>query len=447
MGIVRKNFLIVTGMMAATFLLILGLLYYAMPIYYNQAKQQELKQTFLSIVKELDGQTEAEILSKIDQLDQSEPNLYLVLEDDTGLVLYPDAETEKVYVESDEYDQIGAWSEPINTKEGHLYSLQAEYAFQSLSDISQTLVTFYPFVLVLVFLLVSIVALVYSRLSNRRITAISEMTRQMQNLETGLSCQVEGQDEVARLAEDVNALYQHLLANMDELRRENERTQARRKQEADFVRMTSHELKTPIASMLGLVEGMLYNVGDFRNHDKYLQQCREILQEQSSLVQSVLDATTLDLGEQKDEEFDLAAVLKQHLMPSLQMAQLKELDLELDLEACPVRANQTFLLKAIKNIVDNAIRYTHHGGLVRILLKDQQLLVENQAENPLSPAELEQVFQPFYRPDYSRAKKDGGSGIGLYLVQQVLDKHGFAYRFEATGDRLMRFTIDFKQPE
>ena len=176
---------------------------------------------------------------------------------------------------------------------------------------------------------------------------------------------------MARLAEDVNALYQHLLANMDELKRENERTQARRKQEADFVRMTSHELKTPIASMLGLVEGMIYNVGDFRNHDKYLQQCREILQEQSSLVQSVLDATTLDLGEQKDEEFDLAAVLKQHLMPSLQMAQLKELDLQLVLEACPVRANQTFLLKAIKNIVDNAIRYTHDGGKVRILLKDQ----------------------------------------------------------------------------
>lgn len=50
---------------------------------------------------------------------------------------------------------------------------------------------------------------------------------------------------------------------MDELRRENERTQARRKQEADFVRMTSHELKTPIASMLGLVEGMLYNAGIF----------------------------------------------------------------------------------------------------------------------------------------------------------------------------------------
>ena len=102
MGIIRKNFLIVTGMMAATFLLILGLLYYAMPVYYNQAKQQELKQTYLSIVKELDGQTEAEILSKIEELDQSQPNLYLLLEDDAGQVLYPDAQTEKVYVESDE---------------------------------------------------------------------------------------------------------------------------------------------------------------------------------------------------------------------------------------------------------------------------------------------------------------------------------------------------------
>ena len=444
MGIVRKNFLIVTSMMVATFLLILGLLYFVMPVYYNQAKQQELKQSYLSIVKELNGQSEAEIRSKMSNLDQKEPNLYLLLEDAEGEILYPDAPIETVYIQNENYDQIGAWTEVITSREGQTFTLQGEYAFQSLSDISQTLVTFYPFVLVLVFLLVSVVALIYSRLSNRRITAISETTRQMQSLEPSLSCLVEGHDEVARLAENINALYCHLLGNMEELKRENERTQARRKQEADFVRMTSHELKTPIASMLGLVEGMLYNVGDFQNHDKYLQQCREILQEQSNLVQSVLDATTLDIGEQKETEFELAEAIRRELGPSLHLAQLKQLQLEIKWEPLLVRADQTILLKAIKNIIDNAIRYTVEGGLVHITLKDHQLLVENQAERLLCPDELEQIFQPFYRPDYSRSKKDGGTGIGLYLVQQVLDKHGFAYQFEAVDGNRMRFTIDFE---
>lgn len=445
MGIVRKHFLIVTSMMVGTILLVLGFLYFLLPVYYNQTKEQEIKQSYLSIVKELDGQSEADIRTKMIELDKIDPNLYLLLEDEEGEILYPDEPIAATYSQSDNHDQVGIWTNRITSQEGQTFTLQGEYGFQSLFVINRTLLFLFPFVLVLVFLLVSIVALIYSRLSNRRITAISEVTRQMQSLEPGLSCPVEGHDEVAHLAKDINVLYQHLLGNMEELKRENERTQARRKQEADFVRMTSHELKTPIASMLGLIDGMIYNVGDFKNHEKYLKQCREILQEQSHLVQSVLEATTLDIGEKREFEFDLAEAVRKELSPSLHLANLKQLQLDLDLEPVIVRANQLFLLKAIKNIVDNAIRYTVEGGRVRIILKDHQLLVENQAERLLRLEELEQIFQPFYRPDYSRSKKDGGTGIGLYLVQQVLDQHGFTYQFEAVDDSMMRFTIDFSQ--
>ena len=121
MGIVRKNFLIVTSMMVATFLLILGLLYFVMPVYYNQAKQQELKQSYLSIVKELNGQSEAEIRSKMSNLDQKEPNLYLLLEDAEGEILYPDAPIETVYIQNENYDQIGAWTEVITSREGQTF--------------------------------------------------------------------------------------------------------------------------------------------------------------------------------------------------------------------------------------------------------------------------------------------------------------------------------------
>ncbi len=95
----------------------------------------------------------------------------------------------------------------------------------------------------------------------------------MQSLESGISCAVAGTDEITILAQDINSLYK-LLSSIDELRTENERAMAREKEKSDF-RITSHELKTPIASMLGLVEGMIYNVGPFKDHDTYLKNARK----------------------------------------------------------------------------------------------------------------------------------------------------------------------------
>lgn len=450
MGIVRKNFLIVTVMMVGTFLSILGLLYYGMPIYYNQAKQQELRRNYLEIVKEIDGKSLDQMIDLVREYDTNVPNLLLSLGDENSNIIYPDLTDEEVVIRDKEYlakghyDQLGAFTDTVKTNDNRLIAIQGEYAFHSLSDISQTMIIFYPFVLVIIFFLVSIVALIYSRLSNRRITSISMMTRKMQSLEKGLECKVKGDDEVAHLATDINALYHNLLINMDELKKENERTLARQKQEAEFVRMTSHELKTPIASMMGLVEGMLYNIGDFKNHDKYLQQCKAILEEQSQLVQSVLDATTVDLGVQSGQaDFDLAVLLEQQMVIYSGLAETKKLIFLKDIESVCIHGNQALLMKTIKNVIDNAFRYTPEGKLIRLTLKDNQLVIENQAEKILTQEELEQVFQPFYRPDFSRAKKDGGTGIGLYMVKQVLDKHGFTYRFESVANQLMRFTIDF----
>lgn len=449
MGIVRKNFLIVTLMMASTVLLILSMLYFAMPIYYNQVKHQELRQNYQNIIKVIDGKSKNRMLELIAEFDEKTPNLLLSVGDE-GQIIYPDLNDEEIksrdreYLTKGDYDRLGAFTETVVTSEGYRLNVQGEYAFQSLTGISQILLTFYPFVLVLILILVSLVSFVYSQFSNRRITAISEVTRQMQSLEAGIVCKVEGQDEIARLAQDINVLYSHLLDNMLELKKENERTLARQKQVADFVRMTSHELKTPIASILGLVEGMIYNVGDFKNHDKYLRQCQCILQEQCSLVQSILDATTLDLSIQSgQEEMNLTELIEQQLETYYGLAQLKNYDFKLDLQATHVKGNSQLLIKTIRNILDNAFRYTKKGGRIFLELKDHQLVLENEAEYLLKPSELDQVFQPFYRPDYSRAKTDGGTGIGLYLVKQILDKHEFMYQFEAVDEKMMRFTIDF----
>ncbi len=451
MGIVRKNFVIVATMIATTSILLLGLLYFALPVYYTQAKKQNLRTTYLEVVKQLDGLPKDTILEEIERLDKQVSNMFLSLYAADRQTLYPslDDETarlekEKDYLVKEEFDEIGSWTNLIVSKEGEEYYLFAEYGFHSLSEISQTLVTFYPFVLLFIFLLAIGVAFIYSRLSTKRLTIISETTRQMQSLEAGLSCPILGKDEVATLAQDINSLYDKLQSSIEELRQENDRALARDREKSDFLRITSHELKTPIASMLGLVEGMLYNVGPFKDHDTYLKQCLHILQEQSELVHSILEATNLDMAIKDDSEIiQLDQLIETTLKSYYSLAAVQQLDFDVSMEPTSIQGNGRYLLKAIKNILDNAFRYSKVQGRVRLLLADQQLIIENQVERLLGPEELEQIFRPFYRPDFSRNRKDGGTGIGLFIVQQILETHGFAYQFQASDASTMRFLIQF----
>lgn len=452
MKLIRKQFLIVSTMMSFTIVLFFSLIYFAMPTYYNQLRQDELKNDYLTIVNNLDGKPQNTIIKEAENNDKKFENLFIYLYDYSGKVLYPNIENEMlseedyVYLEKENFDQVGVWSKTIYSKEETPFILQVEYAFNSLPDITQGLVTFYPFILLLIVVLTSSVAFVYSHLSNKRIMNISEVARQMQELKKDISCQISGKDEIAFLAQDVNRLYDKLLSSIEKLELENKRTLIREKQKSDFLRMTSHELKTPISSMLGLIEGMIYNVGDFKNHDLYLKKCRDILYEQSQLVQSILDATNIDIGAHSSKEtFNLDELIMSNLQTYIVLAEVKKYKFSTNLKPVEINANKTYILKAIKNLLDNVFRYTVSEGFIKVSLDDNHLVIENQAEHILNEDELEQIFQPFYRPDFSRNRKDGGTGIGLYLVQQILESHCYSYRFEAIDNKFMRFTIYFSK--
>ena len=430
MKIVKKNFLLTSSIIFVVVTIVLASLYFAMPVYYQQVKSGEAQREFDQVSKQVKGKSSQQIGELLSDYSKKSNLIWFTLLAKDNTILYPSLEagdesslqlTIVPTIANSDYESKSL-SESFRTSDGKEVVLRGEYSLQPVSDASRILLNLYPFVLLVSLSLGGLAAYLYSRTSSQRIKAISKSTRQMTSLAPDVTCQVKGRDEIAELAQDINHLYANLLTSIEALRLENEKVAESEREKAEFLRMTSHELKTPITSMMGMVDGMIYGVGEFKDRDKYLQKCREILEEQSELVQSILAISKLEMKTETEQEvFSLKQVLEENL--------------------------STYLLKAIKNLLDNAFHYTVEGGEILLRLEEHELVIENEAERVLNKDQIQQIFQPFYRPDYSRNRKDGGTGLGLFIVQQILDKHGLRYQFEAVDGRKMRFSISLPAVE
>lgn len=99
--------------------------------------------------------------------------------------------------------------------------------------------------------------------------------------------------------------------------------------------------------------------------------------------------------------------------------------------------------KAISNILSNAVNYTEAGQSILVVFDKNKLSVSNEC-SVLPPEQLQHIFEPFYRPDLAHSQATGGNGLGLYIVQTILDKLRLKYQFvPMPNDRGMSFTIQF----
>ncbi|MTB64556.1 HAMP domain-containing protein [Streptococcus sp. zg-86] len=451
MKIAKKHFLLTSGMVFVVVTTLLTTLYFVMPIYYQSVKTAEVTQEFSQVSQSIQGKSEEEIEALLTYYDKKNLRMWYALSDATGKLYYPkiEASDEGIAVQVSPFivadNERAQLKEVITDADGQNYTLEGEYSLQPVSDASQVLFELSPYLLLFSLCLGVVLSFIYSRISTKRLKQISATTRKMVSLSPDVFCQVNGNDEIADLAQDVNTLYESLLRHMEALRLENEKVAESERSKAEFLRMTSHELKTPIAGMLGIVDGMIYGIGDFKNRDKYLKKCREMLEEQSQLVQSILAISKLEMQdvEEQTSVFSLSDVLDEQVGFYQTLATVQGYRFVAKILPVEIEGNQTYLLKAIKNILDNAFHYTKAGGDIHLSVDQQQLIIENEAEKILSEEQIKQIFQPFYRPDYSRSRKDGGTGLGLFIVQQILDQHQLTYRFEAIDEKWMRFSIFF----
>lgn len=468
MKIMWKNFLFSISVIFTVTTVSLVILYFVMPIYYEHTKLNEVEREFNNIADDLNKKHLEEIKGKIDkQLFEGQEAITLILSDQDGKIVHPNlgegnnslnirlgdqGETEvldssdMMSVELAGSSRGKELTSTIKDNRGIEYLLTGLYSLQPISDASAVLLQIYPFLLVIDFLIGGIAAYFYSRFSTKRIKQISMATNQMLSLDHTIKCEIKGKDELALLAQDINQLDQTLLTTIDALKAEVAKVEGIERSKAEFMRVTSHELKTPVASLMGIIDGMIYNVGKFKNREHYLAVCKEILQQQADMIQNVLTVSKLDmfsLEETNQEVFSLKEVIEDKLKTYRLLAEVNQVELVVHLEECLIEGNKDEIGKVINNLLSNAFRYTKVNGQIDLFLDQHTLVIENQAVKVLSKAELSQIFEPFYRPDFSRNRETGGSGLGLFIVKQILDKQGWNFSFKELEGTRMCFSIYF----
>ena len=204
-------------------------------------------------------------------------------------------------------------------------------------------------------------------------------------------------------------------------------------QRQEFVANVSHELKTPMTTISGYVDGILDGTIPESRHRQYLQIVSDETKRLSRLVRSMLDISQLQtqegIPEDKKMHFDLEECLGSVLITFEKKINDKHLDVEVDMPEHPVYtlANRDYITQVIYNLIDNAVKFCPEGGQIGLSIREgggkAYISVSNEGQT-IPPEELPLVFDRFHKLDKSRSQNRDGWGLGLYIVKTIVCSHG-----------------------
>ena len=204
-------------------------------------------------------------------------------------------------------------------------------------------------------------------------------------------------------------------------------------QRQEFVANVSYELKTPMTTIGGYVDGMLDGTIPPENHRYYMQVVSDETKRLSRLVRSMLDISRLQdqggIPEERKSRFDLGECAGQVLISFEKKINDKNLSVEAEFPNHPLytRADQDAITQVIYNLVDNGVKFCPEGGTLGLRLREggNKVYISIANDGEAIPAEeLPLVFDRFHKLDKSRTRNRDGWGLGLYIVKTIVCSHG-----------------------
>ena len=209
---------------------------------------------------------------------------------------------------------------------------------------------------------------------------------------------------------------------------EHERLDNMRK---EFVADVSHELKTPITSIMGYSDTLLEGDYDEKTQKEFLGVIASEARRMAKLVTDLLELSRIDSNKKKvkKESFDLGKMVKESQAKLAIEIKKKKHQVEnfVTADVPPVFADKDDIQRVVLNVLTNSIKYTPEGGLIKIYVgfvyNDAYIKIIDNGIG-ISEEDLNRIFERFYRVDKARSREFGGSGLGLSIAKEILDKNG-----------------------
>ena len=217
----------------------------------------------------------------------------------------------------------------------------------------------------------------------------------------------------------------------------------------NFVANVSHELKTPMTSIGGYIDGILDGTIAPADQKKYLRVVSDEVKRLARLISSMLNMSKIEAGELTPSfaKFDLADMVIRTLLSFEQIISKQEIDIVgLDgLEKTEISADPDMIHQVIYNIIDNAVKFTPRGNKIEVRIfreADKAVVKIRNYGVGIANEELKMVFDRFYKVDKSRSLNTKSVGLGLYICKSIVELHKGRIYASSSGNEYSEFTVE-----
>lgn len=290
-----------------------------------------------------------------------------------------------------------------------------------------------PQVLFVLTLSALLIYFVSQRLS-RPLKEIATATKDFAMGDYSARVSIYGRDEIAELACSFN----YMADTMEKLD----------KHRSEFIANVSHELKTPMTTIGGFINGILDGTISKEQEQKYLKIVSAEVQRLSRMISKLLLATRLQTSgaDENIPPIDICSILSAVVVGAEGLINDKNMNVNIDFprERVYVNGDADALTQVVTNLLDNAIKYGDEGGIISftVAIRNDRVFVSIfNTGLGISPDDIPFLFDRFYKSDRSRGEDKQSTGLGLYIVKSILKNMNQEIRVESEHGKWIRFTF------
>ncbi|NEU60853.1 HAMP domain-containing sensor histidine kinase [Paenibacillus sp. ALJ109b] len=327
---------------------------------------------------------------------------------------------------------------PLDGPDGQMGAVRMQYPVQSYHEFYAHILQLFMWAGIAVVGLSFILGYLFY---NRFAVAITRLKRSADSIREGLyitESPVKRKDELGELGQGIYYMSTSIQQNIEAMHMEQqklqlaiEKLQALEQQQKQYIGNISHEFKTPLTSIKAYVELLDMYKDDPQLLDDATSNIGKETERLYEMVEKVLHLSALEKYdfENQAEDVEVRALLEDACGRMRGKAEKFALNMELVLLPAVIRSDRESLMHIFINLLDNAIKYNVPGGVIRVSnelrMQERQAVIRIfNSGTPIPNEAREKIFEPFYTVNKDRARKTGGTGLGLSLVKQFVEKQG-----------------------